>query len=286
MKRNYYFLASSLAELARGKARPADKVRDMVEFFSSQLHADDLESLKTLFLFNDIKNLVAYHREGDPFVYPSYYSAEELTAGRADPERLLPFIRDYLSGTPAGTPKHPDFLEINDLVTLFYEHLGDIRDGFVREYFLHELNLRNVAVALELRGNNVPFTGKLIPLGEAYEQVVADGSEDFGLSETFPFMRRLLPPYREANLTRREETIEDIRWDWLDERLGPDFFSTDFVLSFAIKLLSVERWEALSPEKGEELFSELLDTVRRSVRFAIEFSSGEESPQPAESDLR
>ena len=62
------------------------------------------------------------------------------------------------------------------------------------------------------------------------------------------------------------------RWRWLDERVGADFFSTDFIFSYVIKYQSVERWQTLSEEKGDELFGELLNSLRRSVRFSLEFS--------------
>ena len=272
MKRNYYFLASSLIELIRGKTRRAGSVRELVDFCEEQLHPDDFESLKSLFLFNDIRNLIWHQNPDDPFVTPSYYTLEELTLGAKEPEHLLPFLQEHLANQAARTRLHSDLIEIDELTTIFYDHLGDIRDAFVREYYRNELNLRNISVALELRENAEPFKGKLIPTGEAYEQITRDTAEDFGLSDGFPYIRRLIPLFREPDLTAREELIEDIRWEWLDEWVSDDIFSSDFVFAYAVKLQSIERWDSLNMEKGDELFSELLNTVRRSVRFAIEFS--------------
>lgn len=275
MKRNYYFLASSLIELIRGKTRREGSVRELVDFCEEQLHPDDLESLKSLFLFNDIRNLIWYQNPDDPYMTPSFYTQDELKLGKMEPDQLLPFLQAHLENRASRVQLYPELIETDELTTIFFDHLGDIRDSFVREYYQNELNLRNIAVALELRENAEPFRGKLIPAGDAYDDIVRNTSEDFGLSNSFPYIRRLIPLFREPDLTAREELIEDIRWEWLDEKIESDLFSSDFILAHAIKLQSVERWDALNVEKGDELFSDLLNTVRRSVRFAIEFSKVE-----------
>ncbi len=275
MKRNYYYLASSLIELIRGKPRREGSVRELVEFCQEQLHPDDFESLKSLFLFNDIRNFIWHQNPDDPYMAPSYYTLDELKLGKVEPELLLPFLQAHLENRASRVQLYPDLIELDELTTIFYDHLGGIRDSFVREYYQHELNLRNIAVALELRENAEPFRGKLIPAGDAYEEIMKNTAEDFGLSDGFPYIRRLIPLFREPDLTAREELIEDIRWEWLDEKIESDLFSSEFIFAYAIKLQSVERWDALNIEKGDELFSELLNTVRRSVRFAIEFSKVE-----------
>lgn len=275
MKRNYYYLASSLIDVFRSKSGRAGTVQNLVDFCSEQLHPDDFESLKSLFLFNDIRNFIWHQAPEDPFVTPSYYTMDELNLGGLEPSALLPFFREHLENRATRIRLYPDLLEIDELTAVFYNHLGDIRDAFVREYYLAELNLRNIVVALELRESGEPLKGKLIPVGEAYEEISRNTVEDFGLGDSFPYVRGLIPAFREPDLTAREDLIEDIRWQWLDDRIESDLFSSDYIFAYAVKLQSVERWDSLNPEKGDELFSELLNTVRRSVRFAIEFSKVE-----------
>jgi hypothetical protein len=196
----------------------------------------------------------------------------------------LPFLAEFFTNSEAGIRLHPDFLEIDELALLFYQRLEDIRDPFVREYFLFELNLRNIAVALELRQRSLPPDGRLIPIGAAYAIIAAGAGDDFGLTDSFPYVRRLLAPYRETDLTRREQLLDEIRWEWIEERLGSDYFSFDYILGYLVKLLSVERWRSLKEETGSEVFDELLNTVHRSVRFAIEFSKIDQRAAAQESE--
>jgi hypothetical protein len=272
LKRSYYFLAASLPELVRSKIQEAEHLPEVLAQCARELHPQDFQSLKTLFLFNDIINAVYYRKAGDPFFSPSYYSEEEILAGRQEPGLLLPFLREFFQRSAAGTRRFPRLLEADEITVLFYGRLDDIKDAFVREYYLHELELRNIAVALDLRERSVPLEGKLIPTGTAYPLLLGSSAEDFGLKDFFPYLPKLLAAFQGKDLTRRERTLDDIRWEWLTDRIGSDFFSSHYIFAYVIKLLSLSRWRSLTDEAGRELFEELLHTVQRSVRFAIEFS--------------
>jgi hypothetical protein len=272
VKRTYYFLASSLPELSRRGPKRAPSVEELLERCARELHPDDYRSLKALFLLNDVANAVTYRAPGDPFLSPSFFSQEELLAGRTEPERLLPFLALFFANAATGVRLHPALLEVDELTLLFYQRLDDIGDGFVRAYFRHELDLRNIAVALGLRQQSLPLDGRLIPIGAAYEGIAGGRGEDFGLSDSFPYVGRLVAAYRESSLTGREQALEEVRWSWLDGWLGVDWFSSDYVLAYLVRLRSIERWQRLRAEAGGEVFDELLNTVHRSVRFAIEFT--------------
>jgi hypothetical protein len=274
MKRNYYFLAASLPELVRGQGgtESAGDVQRLLERCGQEMHPDDFFSLKCLFLLNDIANAVSYRKPGDAFLSPSFYGPEELAAGIKEPERLLPFLARHFERSAAGRRARPELREEDELALELYAHLEDIPDVFVRGYYLFELDLRNIAAAFELRRLRDPLEGNLVPFGAAYEMIVSSSAEDFGLSDTHPYVKRLLEASRRSGLTESETILDDVLWEWLRERLEGDFFSSDYILGYMLKLRSLKRWGLLREEAGSELFEELLNTVRRSVRFAIEFS--------------
>ena len=129
-----------------------------------------------------------------------------------------------------------------------------------------------MATALELRANEFPLEHRLIPLGMAYEQLSTSDERDWGLAEELPYLRTLLPLYEDPDLSAREAALDEARWQWCDEMTEDDLFTFHAIVAYGIKLLSVERWSRLDETAGNELFMELLGTVQRSVRFAIEFS--------------
>jgi len=273
VRRGYYFLAASLPDLFRGRTSGAGSLEEYLDYCETQVTPEDFDTLKQLFLFNDARNAVTYRSKEDSFVSPSFYSAEQMLKLIDEPESFFPFLRRYAATRIEEQRERPELTEIDELISYFYEALDDVADDFVREYYANELELRNIGAAFELRAGEFELAKYLIPLGRAYELIMKNPeANDLGLSVDFPYARNLYQLYDEADLTKREEMLDQIRWQWLDERVGADLFSLNFLAAYAIKLASVERWSSLSVEKGEELFQDLLDTVRRSVRFEIEFA--------------
>lgn len=273
MIRKYYYLSASLPDLFHGRTTGAGSLEEYLRFCSETLHPQDYAALKQLFLLNDVQNAVECTDAEDPFIGPSFYDLRELLAFAEEPSPETPFIGRYLSNRQEEVRLHPEMTELDEAITLFYEDIAQVGDPFIRSYFLHELDLRNIATALELRANDFSLAHRLIPLGRAYEQLSTSAEDDWGLSEEFPFIRTLMPLYEDSDMSARESALEEIRWQWCDEATEDDLFTFHAIVAYGVKLLSVERWSKLDETSGNELFMELLGTVQRSVRFAIEFAN-------------
>lgn len=272
MTRNYYYLASSLADVSWGNGTPRGTLEELIAFLEPELHPDDAKALRQLFLFNDMRNAVSYRRTDDAFALPSCYDREAILEALQGYSDVLPFLNDFFEIVRTNARRYPEIPLIDELTIIFYEHIEDIDSLFVRDYFLRELDTRNLTVALSRENQGLQYRERLIPYGDAYGAVMSGSPPDFGLSADFPAIEELLRVFKTTDLTAHEEIMERVRWRWLDERVGPEFFSTDFILSYVVKYQSVQRWDSLSQEKGDELFGELLNSVRRSVRFSLEFS--------------
>ena len=237
-----------------------------------ELVHEDALALRQLFLFNDMRNAVSYRGPKDPFVLPSCYDKDTIIEASENYSDVLPFLNDFFEGVRTNARRYPELPLIDELTILFYDQLSDIQSEFVRDYYLHERDFRNLTIALSRESQGFPYRERLIPLGDAYDAIMAGTPPDFGLSADFPFIDELIRLFKTTDLTAHEEVMERLRWQWLDERVGAELFSTEFILSYVIKYQSVERWQTLSQEKGDELFGELLNSVRRSARFSLEFS--------------
>jgi len=274
VKRQYYFLASSLAELSldfteRSDGSPLEALMTRLE---DELHPQDYDSAKRLFLFNDLKNAVAFKKMDDPFAEPSYFSREEILDAAGGNESLAPYLDTYFENRRAGVRLYPDLPEIDELSVLLYEHVDTFTSRFVRDYFTFELNLRNAAIAVNMQQNGFPYQNRLLPLGGAYEQIIQGAPPDFGLTGDFPFVEKLIKEYRGQDLTAQERAVTEIRWHWLEERIGADFFSSQAIFAYVLRLAEIDRWQRMSEVAGDEILGELLAAVRRSVRFALEFA--------------
>jgi hypothetical protein len=266
-----------MVDLSLEGARVGQGLRKWFFHAMDEMREQDFDQVRKLFLYNDIKNTILLYfykkKRQEDYATPAYYDELSFEENRKDTSCFLPFLARFYELKKAGKRQYPHLPETDELTALFYEDLESITEpGFLRDYFDFELSLRNITCAIAFRKNGLPISAKLIPFGTAYELICKnEAATDFGLADEFPFIEKLVSPSEAGSLYDAEMAIEKVRWEWLDERVGDNFFSTDAIISFFVKLRSIERWEELSKEKGEELFNGLMNTIKRSIRFSIEF---------------
>jgi len=269
--KNYYYFVSSLIELILDSEKNFFKIEDFIDFASDQLDSKDFDNLKKVFIFNDIKNSLSYKKEGDTYITPSYYSLDEFNENLKDTDQFFPFLARYYFNAKSDKREYSD-LNINDEILLFlYEELDDFAKGILKEYFFLELNLRNVSLAIPLKRNGLSVANKIIPYGDYYENIQKSGSPDFGLSGDLPFVDKLVSAYEKGDILETEKVIDNVRWDELDKICEGKVFSFDFVLSYCVKLLSIERWLKLDKPHGEAMLAKLIEKIKGAIKFPNEF---------------
>ena len=128
---------------------------------------------------------------------------------------------------------------------------------FVRDYFRFDLNLRNAKVRYLNR-----------QLGRAAEaDVLTLEEEDLVEFEEAGPVEEVLEG---SDLIAREKGLDDIVWKKADDLSIFHYFDLTAVLAYVAKLHIVDRWLALDPEQGRDLFYKLVQEVKgtfKGVKF-------------------
>lgn len=121
-----------------------------------------------------------------------------------------------------------------------YERAAGSGNGFVRDFFAFDRNVRNAKVAfLE---------------GKPYEGTEFDGQNE------------LTAIFGEKNLIERERKLDRLYWEKSEELVLTELFSIDIVLSFLVRAGIVRRWNRLDPVAGAELFERFVQEVRGTFK--------------------
>ena len=64
--------------------------------------------------------------------------------------------------------------------------------------------------------------------------------------------------YRNPAILEAEKTLDQERWHMLDELATGHYFDLDFLITYALKLLILERWERISRADKSKLLEEVL----------------------------
>ena len=271
----YYYLISGLPDLLAdnlsGGSIPS--LDDFVSFCEESMSPKDFALLKKTFIFNDIKN-VANIGKDTAFITPSFYSKEDFDENVKDTDCFFPFISDYLSDTAAEKRLYPQMTEEDELIMRFYADLDSFvgNNKFLADYYRFELVLRNVLTIFNMRKAGLDPTNFVIRTEDFGENVAKSNNPDLGLGGEYPFIIKIAEVVQGGSLVALEETLDKIRFDYIDNLIGCETFSVNVVMAYSLKLLCAARWAKLSPEKGRSIFDKIVAQIRENIKFSDEFS--------------
>ncbi|OQX22963.1 MAG: hypothetical protein BWK80_28415 [Desulfobacteraceae bacterium IS3] len=245
----YYFLAGYLPELQRDDRKIKVRLTELLE----HIEAEDLQEVDLILLGQDVfivekllsdKAVTAQHA-----LFDAEFWKEQIKSPQEGPEFILNFLRESQDSSESFSPKSAE-----RLYGAFYDHvLSETRNGLIRGYFGFERDLRNILAAVRARKKGLD-PGEHLVAGvissesdELTDTLCSSNAEDFGLGKDYPWVESLIA---EAYPPKRQEMIEQILWNYLDENTGDDPFHFNSILSYLLKVQMLEKRLALSEEQG------------------------------------
>jgi len=162
---------------------------------------------------------------------------EEIRALSSDKDNSL--IDTLLSG-----------YEEENFTPEFYRSMLSHPNGFLREFFRFDLNLRNAKV----RYLNESF-GR-----PADKDIFLEDEKEF--EEEDEVHRIMYGP----NLVSREKGLDELIWNKIDELNTFDYFNISAVLGYIAKLKIIDRWLSLDEKTGRDMFRKLVDEIRGTFK--------------------
>lgn len=281
MKRNYYCLISGLPEWKWDDRKPSHTVESFRELLATELHADDMKLVETLYLPYDHANILnkLYKKEA-PLDTRGKYSADEvdmlasplvndIEPKPAAPKYLSVFLNNYFEAE-----NKPDRIQAEKMLAEgWFDLLEKSKNKFLVFYAGFEKLTRNIFTAMLGQKYDTPVADMLVGESEIIEVLRKSRARDFGLSAEVEFMSQLLQIFEIDNLQEREIRFDLFRWNIYDENTFFNYFSIEKILSFIIKLQILERWNALDDKQGRELFERLIAEMQNSYDFPEEYKT-------------
>ena len=181
------------------------------------------------------------------YIIASLPVLQEGYRGPLAADDILEEIREQLSASDAAQLQLVlDGWNPECLTEEFYARAAKSRCGFVRGYFLYDLQLRNARVAWLNKALGRPEGQDMMPCGE----------EDF---EDAPLAAEVLA---QEDILGRERGLDDMLWKHIDALTVMHVFDLDLILAFAAKLKITDRWLKLDENTGRELFARLVSDMK------------------------
>lgn len=270
---NYYFLVAGLPELTLEQGKLLFGTDRLREDLREGLSAADYKTFENLLLVYDNQNLLhllGMMPEKSPAdgVFSYALMAEEMK----EPRSLRPYMMRFIESYRAETRLYPNLSPINEFTLHFYNEMLALKNDFLKQWFEFELNLRNVLLVLSGKRNGISIENQVIPANELAEIMRRSNARDLGISSEWGWAEKVIQIAEIPNLMQREKATDILRWQYLDELNTFNYFNTEVLFAFYIKLGMIERWLKLDKTTGEELFRQLIGDLQNSYEFPNEFS--------------
>lgn len=113
------------------------------------------------------------------------------------------------------------------------------------KFWIWETILRNALLPLRANGND-------------YSQFLREEKDAFAEIQALVSSVNSAPNPMEA-----EKFLDSARWECIDRILGPDSFSFNALCAYKLQLLLLEKYNARTPERGEQHLDAILQQLQR-----------------------
>ena len=277
MSNNYYCLIAGIPEFTFDQKKLIFKPAELKEYLKDTLQSSDYKVLCNLFYEFDNSNilhLISQGHEANNEDYKTWFNTlsnhtyEELVmATREADEISTPYIRNFFEEYN-NSEKKTDILHWEKHLTqLYYDHLQKCNNKLLKDWFAFDFTLKNVITAIISRAHSLSSEEQMIINSEMLQNIAKSNAKDFGIAVDWPMVSKVVNIFEETNLLKREEAIDMLKWNWLDEATTFEYFSFEVVITIVLKLRIIERWSNADPEKGKALFVNLLEQIKESGKI-------------------
>jgi len=260
---NYYYIVSGLPDISFDDSKAAYSVSQFRDEVYKSLSAADRKVMDLLVLEDECRNLIGSER------------MEELIASvkaqDACPEDVPQFMYDFVQEWVDDSWRDKAAFAEDRLWSLFYEYAMGCSNGFVRKWYEFNLDVNNILSAVMARKYSLDIQKVIVGSGDTAHALRTSGARDWGLSQELDYFDDVIRLTDETDLAQRERKADMLRWRWLEDNSFFNFFSVEKLFSFMVRLGMVERWTSLDREKGQQLFRELIGTLKDQTEVPAEF---------------
>jgi hypothetical protein len=277
---NYYCYIAGLPDIQIDNQKSIPAQEEILDELKQILSKGDMAMLDLLRLKYDNDNLLKFLANRDAELNPlgnltsqDWAELIELidNSDERNPvrdARLLKYVLEfYTTIRNEQSEEKIDFAE-DFLAALYYKYGMQCKNKFVADWFEFNLNINNILTALTCRKYGWDIKSAIVG-----DNVVAEtirnsvSARDFNLKAEIDYFDALVSISETANLLDREHRIDALKWNWLEENTFFSSFSIEKVLSFWLRCELMHRWDNLSMEEGAEIFRQMINDLKKDVKF-------------------
>jgi len=276
----YHYLIAGLPDLHLEQEKSWISVPDFKDVLSHELHPDDFDLVKLVFLRRDNENLVEFLKSGTinedngaNFSLEDFRSQIDLFSAIIPQPDILP---GYMTRILADYQGEDEFNHIEcsqRLAESYYQYVMENGSPFLRKFFELEYDIANLLTYLEARNHAMDPEEFLTGDSELTQHLREHLSKSMTKPADFDLFTEIICFAELPSIEEKEMKYDDLRWRLIEELIFFEAFTIDRILGYLMKLMMIERWTILDHDRGE---MELRKIIQGAQEFAIAGAESQE----------
>lgn len=277
-KTNYYCLVAGLPDLLLNEERhPLTSLQFRLDM-ASELTPPDYQLLEWIYRPYDNKNLINLLLQNDTeFDELGNYSEEYLKEQIQAPATIADYMKILITAYNSEQFDRSLFNLEKTLQELFYQSVMKTGNAFIRQWFAFDRNIKSILTALNCRKYDYSLGQQLVAAGDHtdFQEILLKENirPELFIDEDIPYLDQLFRIAESgAQATEKEKALDQIKFTFSDDLTIFNYFTIEKILSFAVKLLIIDRWRKLDDETGKAFLNRLINNLKMSYSFTDTFS--------------
>ncbi|MCF8219129.1 MAG: DUF2764 domain-containing protein [Bacteroidales bacterium] len=273
VKNKYYYLISGFPDIQPEDTKAPFTTDEFRSHLSNHLHPDDYELLSFLFLPVDHDNLLKLlNKEDTSNLSPGKYSIEFLQEQIKEPLQLPDYLQIFIEHYQNEEEIFPDLNWKDQLTRLYYDYLNEvIQNDFLLQWFHFEQIVSNIEVAYAAKRHEIDISQAVIGDQNMIETLKKSNLKSDSYIREIPYIDKIIRLCEADNLKERETGIDRVKWDFLNDTTTFHYFTIENVLAYMLKIMMLNRWIQLNPERGKEKIEKLIEDLQSGYDIPAEY---------------
>lgn len=257
---NYYYLGTVLPPLSLDSP-PEISFEEFERLLRDNFTEKDYRKVRVLRHLYDQLNLQALWL-GEPLHPQGEFDETALEDAILSQTGLPDYVYDFLSKHESKDERLRYFPE---LLSRTFKIEAAEAEGFLREYLEFEREWRLVFVGFRAKKLGRDIARELQyedPDDDLVAQVLSQkDAKVYDPPEKYAELKGLFEAYGDDPLAL-QKAIDQYRFNYIENLVGMDVFSTDRILAYMVQLIIVEKWFALDKNKGIEIVDKIVKETK------------------------
>jgi len=259
IQKQYHYFISGLPDLSFDDKKEWTSVTSFKKILEDQLHPDDYEQVKLVFLKDDHYNLINFLEtgeidEGRPgnFTLDHFRDQVSLFSAILPSEDILPPYMVKILQENIGDEAGINTVQISHMLAEgYYRYIIEKGSPFLKAFNEFDYNLNNL-IAFMKTGEYLLDQKQFITGDSGHAMHLRSfAGKNLMKDHEFEYFEEILSYTESLSFAEEELKYDKLRWKVIEEMIFFEDFTLDWILGYLEQMIMISRWSSLKRESGE-----------------------------------